>query len=57
MKALKTVLPYLFFKGLTHAYLVKRSMTHNKYLKFLFFEDSDPIPAKSAAQIFSINLA
>ena len=57
MKALKTVLPYLFFKGLTHAYLVKRSMTHNKYLKFLFFGDSDPIPAKSAAQIFSINLA
>ena len=32
-------------------------MTHNKYLTFLFFEDNDPISAKSAAQILSLNLA
>ena len=32
-------------------------MTHNKYLTFLFLEDNDPISAKSAAQIFSFNLA
>ena len=31
-------------------------MAHNKYLKCLFFEDSDPISAKSAAQIFPLNL-
>ena len=32
-------------------------MTHNKYLTFLFFEDNDPISAKSAAQILFLNLA
>ena len=32
-------------------------MTHNKYLTFLFFEGNDPILAKSAAQILSLNLA
>ena len=34
IKRLRTVLPFLPFKGLTHAYLVKTSMTHNKYLTF-----------------------
>ena len=57
MKALRTVLAYLSFKGLTHAYLLKTSMAHNKYLTFLFFEDNDSISAKSAAQILSLNLA
>ena len=37
----------LSFKGLTHAYLMKTSMIHNKYLTFLFFEDNDPISAKT----------
>ena len=32
-------------------------MTHNKYLTFLFLEHNDPISAKSAAQILSLNLA
>ena len=32
-------------------------MTHNKYLTFLFFEDSDSISSKSAAKILSLNLA
>ena len=56
IKPLTTVLPFLSFKGLTHAYLVKTSMTHNKYLTFLFLEDNDFISAKSAAQILSLNL-
>ena len=32
-------------------------MIHNKYLTFLFFEDNDPISAKSAAQKLLLNLA
>ena len=32
MKALRTVLPILSFKSLTHAYLVKTSMTPSKCL-------------------------
>ena len=32
-------------------------MTHNNYLTFLSFEDNDPISAKSAAQILSLNLS
>ena len=32
-------------------------MAHNKYLTFVFFEDSDPISAKSKTQILSLNLA
>ena len=51
MKALRTALTYLSFKGLTHAYLVKTSMPHDRYLALLFFVDSDSISAKSAAQI------
>ena len=47
---------FLFFKGLTHPYLVKTSMTHNKYLTFLFLEDNDPISAKSTAKVLSLNL-
>ena len=57
IKVLRTGLPFLSFKGLTHAYLVKASMTHNKYLTFLFLEESDSILAKSAAQLFPLNLA
>ena len=32
IKPLRTVLAFLSFKGLTQTYLVKTSMTHNKYL-------------------------
>ena len=56
IKAFKILLPFLPFKGLTYAYIVKISMGHNEYLTFLFFEDNDPISAKSAAQILSLNL-
>ena len=58
IKAFKTVLIFLTFKGLTYAHLVKTSMTYftfNKHLTFLFFEDNDPMSAKSAAQILSLN--
>ena len=34
IKALRTVLPFLSFKGLTHAYLLKGSMTYHKYVTF-----------------------
>ena len=57
IKAVKTVLPFLSFEVLIHSYLVKTSMTHNKYLRFLILEDNDPSSAKSAAQILSLNLA
>ena len=43
-------------KDLTYAYLVKTSMTHNKYLTFLFLEANYSVSAKSAAQILSLNL-
>ena len=56
IKALRTVLPFLSFKGLTHAYLVKTSMAHNKYLTFFFLEDNDSDSVKYAAQMFSLNL-
>ena len=36
---------------------MKTSMIHNKYLTFLLLEDNDPISAKSATQILSLNLA
>ena len=49
MKTLRTVLTFLYLKGLTYAYLVKIPMTHNEYLTFLFLEDNDSIPAKPAA--------
>ena len=57
IKALRTVLPFLSYKGSAQAYLVKISVTHNKYLKFLFLEDTYPILAKSATQILSLNFA
>ena len=49
IKALRTVFPFLCFKSLTHAYLVKTSIAYNKYLTFLFFENNDLISAKTAA--------
>ena len=56
IKAFKTVLLFLLLKGLSHGCLVKISMTHVKYLTFLFFEDSDFILAKSAAQKLFLTL-
>ena len=42
-KPLKIVLVLLSLKSLTQAYLMKISMTHNKYLTSRFLEDNDPI--------------
>ena len=56
-KSIKNCSTFFFsFIGLTHQYLVKASMTHNKYSIFLFFEDNGSISAKSAAQMLSLNL-
>ena len=53
-KALVTVIPFLSFKGITHAYLLKLSITHNKdripRLNLLL----NCLPARSAPQILSI---
>ena len=57
IKAFRAVLPFLSYKGLTHAYLVKATIKNNKYVTFLFFEDNVSISAKSAAKILSLNLA
>ena len=57
IKTLRTVFPFLSFKGLTRAYLVKRSMPHNKYLTLLLFVDNGFISVKSVAQILSLNHA
>ena len=57
MKLLGTVLPFLSFKVLSHAYLAETSMAHNKNLAFLYLEDNDVISAESAAQILFLNLA
>ena len=35
---------------------MKTFITQTKHFKFLFFEDNDPISAKYAAQILSLNL-
>ena len=51
-----TVLPFLSFKGSTHAYVVKTYMAHSKYSTFLFLEDNYSNSAKSVAQILSLNL-
>ena len=56
-KNIKNFFAFLSFKGLTNAYLVKTSLTHNKHLTSLFFEENDHISAKSAAQILHLNLA
>ena len=57
IKALRTVLPFLSFKGLAYVYLVRTSMIYNKYLTFHFLEDNESILAESAAQTLPLNLA
>ena len=57
IKALRTILPIFIFEMFNSYMLVTTSMTHNKYLAFSYLENNDPIPAKSAAKILSLNLA
>ena len=46
----------LSFKGIIQGHSVKTCITHSKYLTPRLKEDNDPISAKSAAQIVSLNL-
>ena len=52
---LTIVIPFLSFKGKTHAYLLKLSMIHNKNLVPLLKLLINWIPGKSAPQILSLN--
>ena len=47
-------MPFLSFKGTTHAYLLKISMTHNKNLFLLLNLLINYISAKSVLQILSL---
>ena len=40
------------FLLLSEAYVVKTSITHNKYLTPQFLEDNDPFSTKSAANFY-----
>ena len=51
IKAFRTVLTFLSFKGLTHAYLVKTSITHIKHLVFI---NNGFNSSKSASRIFCL---
>ena len=50
---MKNCFRFLSFKDVTHEYLVKISMTHEKHLTPRFFEDNDLISAKSDVHILS----
>ena len=54
IKLWKSVIVFLSFKELTREYLMKTSITHNKYLAPRFIEDIDPTLAIFAAQILSL---
>ena len=47
-------MPFLFFEGITHAYLLKILITHNKKRILLLNVLINCISAKSAPQIWSI---
>ena len=53
-KTLVIVIPFLSFKGITHAYLLKISITHNKNLNPLVNLLIKFISARSAPQILSL---
>ena len=48
-------MPFLSFKGITQAYLLKISITHHKDLNPLLNLLNNCISAKSAPQILSLN--
>ena len=48
-------MPFLSFKGITQAYLLKISITHNKDLNPLLNLLNNYISAKSKTQILSLN--
>ena len=55
LKSSVIVIPFLFFKGITHAYLLKISITRNKCLIPLLNSLTNYISAKSATQVLSLN--
>ena len=55
LNALIIVIPFVSFKGKTHAYFLKRSIARNKYLFPLFYLLNDCISAKSTPQMLSLN--
>ena len=54
LKALVTLIPLLSFKGITHAHLLKTSVTHNKKQIPLFNVVINCISGRSAPHILSI---
>ena len=54
---MKNYFRFLSFESLNHQYLVKTSITLNKYSTLLLLEYKDAISAKSTAQILSLKLA
>ena len=52
-KALEIVFPFLFHKGVTHAYLLQKSVTHNKNWNCLLYLLINCISARLAPQILS----
>ena len=55
MKTLVIVIPYLSFKGITHTYLLKISITHTKNLNPLLNLLTNCVSAALAPQTLSIN--
>ena len=55
LNALTILVPFLSFIGTTYAYLLNKSIAHNKYLIPLLYLLSDCISAKSTLQILSLN--
>ena len=53
---LRTVLVFSSIKGLTHAYLVKTSLAHKKYVTRRFLKDNNPTSGKSAAPTLYLNI-
>ena len=52
--ALTILIPLLPFKWTTYVYLLKKSISHNKYLISLLYLLNDCISAKSTPQILSL---
>ena len=55
LNTLTILVPFLSFIGITQAYLLNKSIAHNKYLILLLYLLSDCISAQSTPQILSLN--
>ena len=54
LNALTILVPFLSFIGITHAYLLSKSMAHSKYLNPLLYLLNDWISAKYTPNILSL---